>query len=72
LRGGLGLASQAVVAALALSVAWWGLRPWLSPQPGTLFAQAAAVGVVCLLALAVWLRPWRVGEIATPAHIPQS
>lgn len=72
LRGGLGLASQAVVAALALSVAWWGLRPWLSPQPATLFAQAAGVGAVCLLALAVWLRPWRVGEIATPTHIPQS
>lgn len=69
LRGGLGLLNQGAVSAVALSLAWWGLRPWLSPQPGVLFAQAAGVGLVCLLALAAWLRPWRVGGITTPHDI---
>lgn len=67
LRAGVGLSSQFVVVAATLSVAWWGLRPWLSFEPFVLFAQAAGLGLLCLLALALWLRPWQIGASATNA-----
>lgn len=59
LRQGLRLVPQSLVSALALALAWWGLRPFLSSQPVWQLAQASVVGVFCLLGMALWLRPWK-------------
>ncbi|MCH8181290.1 MAG: oligosaccharide flippase family protein [Proteobacteria bacterium] len=59
-RAALGLRAQAAVCALLLGLAWVLLRPRLSAQPAWLLAEAAALGLVCLLGVAAWLRPWRV------------
>ncbi len=53
------LCAQAGASALVLAVSWLVLRPSLSTQPVCLLAEAAAVGTLCMLLLAVWLRPWR-------------
>ncbi len=59
LQQGLGLLPQALASAVWLVLAWWGLRPWLSPDAWWQLAEAAAAGVACLLSMAIWLRPWR-------------
>lgn len=59
LRQGLGLLPQALACAAWLALSWLVLRPHLSADPLWQLAQAAAVGAVCLLAMALWLRPWR-------------
>lgn len=59
LRHGLGLMPQSLVSGLALALAWWVIRPCLSPQPAWQLAQASVVGLICLLAMAIWLRPWK-------------
>jgi peptidoglycan biosynthesis protein MviN/MurJ (putative lipid II flippase) len=59
LKRGLGLVSQALASALWLSLAWWGIKPWMSEQPAWQLAQAGAVGMACLIAMALWLRPWK-------------
>jgi len=53
------LGAQAGVGALALAMSWLVLRPSLSAQPVWLLGEAAAVGAISMLMLAVWLRPWR-------------
>lgn len=53
------LGSQSLVCVAMLGVSWLVLRPWLSPQPLWLLAEAAVAGGVGMLLLALWLRPWR-------------
>lgn len=59
LRQGLGLLPQAMVSAAWLGLAWWGIKPWMSQQWIWQLAQASAVGVACLIGMALWLRPWQ-------------
>jgi peptidoglycan biosynthesis protein MviN/MurJ (putative lipid II flippase) len=59
LRQGLGLRQQALMSALWLSLTWLGLRPHLSVDPIWQLAEAALTATVCLVAMALWLRPWK-------------
>ncbi|MBI5925135.1 MAG: oligosaccharide flippase family protein [Aquabacterium sp.] len=59
LKRGLGLVPQALVCALWLMAAWWGIKPWLSQQIVWQLMQAAVVGSLCLIVMALWLRPWQ-------------
>ena len=67
LRRGLGLLPQAAVSALWLSLTWLGLRPHLSVDPIWQLMEASLAATVCLVATALWLRPWR----HPVAHVPE-